>query len=83
MVLVLRLRVGGHLDGLVELGEGVVLALVRLAAPVVQHQAVPPGRVGEGHPLPGPHPSHAQLRSQLLVPLVWKAEYRLQSGSTV
>jgi hypothetical protein len=70
MVLVLRLRVGWHLDGLVELGEGVVLALVGLAAPVVQDEAVPPGRVGEGHPLPGPHPSHAQLRAQLLVTLV-------------
>jgi hypothetical protein len=79
MVLILRLRVGGHLDRLVELGEGVVLALVRLAAPVVEHQAVPPGRVGEGHPLPGPHPPHAQLRSQLLVPLVCKVEYRLMS----
>ena len=69
-MLVLCLCVGGHLDGLVELGKGVVLALVGLSPPVVQDEAVPPGRVGEGQPLPGPHPPHAQLGPHLLVPLV-------------
>ena len=61
---------------LVEPGEWVILPLLGDPPPVVEDEAVLPGGVGEGHPLPGPHLPHAELGAHLLVALVLAAVCR-------
>ena len=58
---------------LVESGEWIILPLLGDPPPVVEDEAVLPGGVGEGHPLPGPHLPHAELGAHLLVALVLAA----------
>lgn len=46
---------------LVKAGKRIVLPLLCYASPVVEYGSIPASWVGEGHPLPGPHPLTAQL----------------------
>lgn len=74
--------VGAHL---VEPGEGVVLALLSCSSPVEEHGSVLAGRVGEWHPLPGPHLLGAQLGLHRAVALtsVTGEQWGSIPGSTV
>ena len=65
-------RVGTHCAlslYLVEAGKWIVLPLFCHPSPVVEYGSITPGRVGEGHPLPGTDLLAAELGFHSPVPL--------------